>query len=89
MQTIQEYIPVTRAKTKLLDLIRSLQKTDNAIAITKNGIPEAVLISMDKFEGILETMEILADEATVNSLRKAMHEAKQGKWLDLEEVLPG
>ena len=32
---------------------------DDAIAITKSGIPEAVLISKAKFDGLLETLEIL------------------------------
>ena len=46
MQTIQDYVPITQAKNKLLDMVRSIHDNDNAIAITKNGIPEAVLISM-------------------------------------------
>jgi antitoxin YefM len=88
MQAIQEYVPITRAKAKLLDLVRVLHESNDAIAITKNGVPEAVLLSMEKFEGILETMEILSDEETVNSLRQAMREAGEGKWVDLDEVLP-
>ena len=89
MQTIQEYVPITKAKSKLLDLVRSLHETDNVIAITKNGLPEAILLSMEKFEGLLETIEILSDEETISSLKKATQEAEQGKWLDLEEALPG
>ena len=86
MLTIQEYIPVTQAKSKLLDIIRKLEASDNTVAITKNGVPEAVMISMKKYEGLLETLEILSDENTMTSLRKSIKEAQAGKWLDYDEV---
>jgi prevent-host-death family protein len=87
MQTIKEYIPVTKAKANLLDLVRKIKDSDDTIAITKNGIPEVVLISMDKFQGLLETMEILSDEKAMKSIRKSMHEADKGMWVDFDEVI--
>jgi antitoxin YefM len=86
MQTIQQYIPVTKAKSDLLALLRKIKDSDDAIAITKNGVPEAVLISMEKFEGLLETLDILSDEKTMKSLRKSIREADKGIWLDFAEV---
>jgi antitoxin YefM len=86
MQTIQEYIPVTKAKTELLDLVRKIEESDDAIAITKNGVPEAVLISMKKFKGLLESMEILSDEKAMRSIRKSIKEAQKGEWVDFEEA---
>ena len=68
MLTIQDYIPVTKAKSAFLDIIRKIEGSDDAIAITKNGVPEAVLLSMSKFEGLMETMEILSDEKAIKSL---------------------
>ena len=86
MQHIQEYIPVTKAKNILLDLIRRINDTDNIVAITKNGVPQAVLLSMDRFEGLLETMDILSDEKAMSSIKKSIKEAEKGKWLDFDEV---
>ena len=86
MLTIQNYIPVTKAKSTFLDIIRKIEGSDDAIAITKNGIPEAVLLSMDKFEGLIETIEILSDEKAMKSIRKSVREARNGEWLDFEEV---
>ena len=86
MQSIQEYVPVTKAKTMLLDMVRKIRDSDDAIAITKNGIPEAVLISMAKFDGLLETLEILSDERAMKSIRKSIQEADKGMWLDYDEV---
>jgi antitoxin YefM len=86
MLTIQDYIPVTKAKSKLLDIIRKIEASDDTVAITKNGVPEAVLLSMSKFEGLVETLEVLSDEMAMKSLRKSIKEAREGKWLDFGEV---
>ena len=87
MLTIQDYIPVTKAKTAFLDIIRKIEDSNDAIAITKNGVPEAVLLSMNKFEGLMETLEILSDEKAMKSIRKSIKEARNEKWLDLAVFL--
>ena len=87
MRTIKEYIPVTKAKANLLDLVRKIKDSDDTIAITKNGMPEVVLISMNKFQGLLETMDILSDEKAMKSIRKSIREAEKGMWVDFDEVI--
>jgi len=86
MAIIQDYIPVTKAKAAFLDIIRKIEGSEDAIAITKNGVPEAILLSMKKFEGLLETLEILSDEKSMKSIRKSIREAKASKWIDYDEV---
>ncbi len=86
MQRIEEYVPVTKAKNGLLGLIRKIKDSDDAIAITKNGVPEAVLLSMKKFQGLIETLDILSDEKAMRSIRRSIREAHEGKWLDFDEV---
>ncbi len=87
MQTIKEYIPVTKAKANLLDLVRKIKDSDDTIAITKNGMPEVVLLSMNKFQGLIETMDILSDEKAMKSIRKSIREAEKGMWVDFDEVI--
>jgi antitoxin YefM len=87
MQTIHDYVPITQAKNKLLDMVRSLHDTDNAIAITKNGIPEAVLISIEKYEGLIETIDILADDEAREMLKRSAEDVKVGRVVDMEDVL--
>ncbi len=87
MQTIQDYVPITQAKNKLLDMVRSIHDNDNAIAITKNGVPEAVLISMEKFEGLLETIEILADDAARAQIKQSRDDVKHGRLVDMKDLL--
>jgi antitoxin YefM len=49
-------------------------------------VPEAVLISMNKYQGLLETVEILSDEKAMKSIKKSIREADKGKWIDFGEV---
>jgi len=86
MNTIQQYVPMSQAKAMLPDMVQNVRDSDDAIAITKNGVAEAVLIGMDKFQSLLETLEILADEKAMASVRKSVREAENGEWLDFEEV---
>ena len=87
MQQLENFIPITQAKSKLLDIVRSIQDRDDTYAITKNGVPEAVMISMKKFEGLLETIEILADQETMDQLKDSMSDVKLGRIVDADEVL--
>jgi len=87
MDIIDDYVPVTKAKATLLDIMRRVERTDENIAITKNGVPEAVLMSMRKFRGIIETLELLSDEKAMKSLRKSMREAQEGKWVSSDQAL--
>ena len=86
MQTIETYIPITQAKAKLLEVVRQLRDTNDTIAITKNGVPEAVMLSMKKFEGFLETIDILADPEMMKQLKGSAQDVKAGRLIDLDEA---
>jgi antitoxin YefM len=89
MQQVDTYVSVTEAKKKLLDLVRRLGKGDGIVAITRGGIPTAVLLSMRQFEELTETLDILSDARTMSSLRRSLKQAAQGKWTRQEEIFPG
>ena len=84
---IDSYIAVTKAKAKLLDMIRSIDHRDDTIAITKNGIPKAVIMSMEQYEAMCETMEIMADEDMMKQIRASIKDTQEKKTLvDLEDI---
>ena len=81
-----QYIPVSKAKNRLLALIRELEQHHEAIALTRDGVPTAVLLSMEHFRGLLETIEILADQKTMRSLGRSLKQAERGEWRSHDEV---
>lgn len=87
METIDEYIPVTKAKNQILNIIREIGTCDNTIAITKNGLPQAVMMSIDHYVALQETIEILSDKEMMDQLRNSVHELKNGEQLtNLDEL---
>ena len=86
MPHVDQFVSVTEAKSKLPDLICRLKTRPEVVAITRDGVPAAVLLSMDQFEGLMETLEILSDPKTMRSLRRLVKQAQAGKWLPHEAV---
>ena len=83
---VEEFIPVSKAKSRLLALIRELDEHQGAVALTRDGVPAAMLLSMDHFMGLMETIEILADSQSMRSLRRSLKQAQRGEWVSHEKV---
>jgi len=85
---IDSYIPVTKAKTQLLNIIRNFDNREDTIAITKNGVPKAVVMSMDQYESICETMKIMTDKDIMQQIWSSMKDIQENKaLLDLEDAI--
>ena len=85
---IDSYIPVTKAKTQLLNIIRNFDNREDTIAITKNGVPKAVVMSMDQYESICETMKVMTDKDIMQQIWSSMKDIQENKaLLDLEDAI--
>jgi antitoxin YefM len=81
MPQIDEFISVSEAKNKLPDLIRRMKHKQEVIAITRDGVPSAVLLSMDQLVGLMETIEILSDQKAMRVLRRSLKQVEKGQWV--------
>jgi antitoxin YefM len=86
MAQVDQFVSITEAQNKLFDLVRNIKLRHQAVAITRYGIPTAVLLSMDQFEGLTETIEILSDSKSLRSLKRSLKQAEAGKWVSHEAV---
>ncbi len=86
MQHVDQFIPVTAAKNRLLQLLRDLGARDEVLAITRGGIPAAVVLSPERYEGLLETIEVLSDSRAMRSLRRSLKQAQKDRWVADEDV---
>ncbi|MFA4973571.1 MAG: type II toxin-antitoxin system Phd/YefM family antitoxin [bacterium] len=80
-------ITATDAKKRLLELIRDSDESFERYLITRNGEPRAVLMSVDDYEGWIETMEIMSDKEAMEEIRKARQDLDAGKGIPFEKVL--
>jgi len=86
MREVQEVIPITQAKRDFLDIMRKVEEMDETIAITKNGVPVGILINIERFEALMETIDILSDKETMKALERAKKQQKAGRFYTHEEV---
>ncbi len=83
---IEEYIPVSSAKARLLEILRKIEEQHGKVVITKNGIPKAVLINYEDFEGLLETIDILSDVEMMKGIKKGLQDIRAGRAVSLKEA---
>lgn len=86
MPQVDEFVSVSEAKNKLLDLIRQLEHRQKVVAITHDGVPSAVLLSMDQFERFMETSEILSDQKLMRAICRSLKQGGEGKWVSHSSV---
>ena len=56
------------------------------MVITRSGRPVAVLLPFSDYEGLIETLDILADQDLGQSIRQGLADAQAGKLLRHEDV---
>ena len=86
MPYIDHYVSVTDAKNHLLDLLRKLKGRQEVLAITRDGVPTAVLLSMEQYNGLMETIELLGDRQAMRSIKRSLKQAAAGRWISHESV---
>lgn len=80
-------IPLTEARNKFAKLVDEASKTFSRFTITKKGKPEAVLMSKEEYDALIDTMEILSNERTMESIRRAEEDIKAGRVKPLDDVV--
>ena len=79
MVEIQKIIPITRVKRELLDIIKEIGEEDATVAVTKNGVPVGVIMTPERYEALLETIEILGDKSVLKSLAASARDFEAGR----------
>lgn len=79
-------VPLSEAKTHLARLLADVERVGEGVTITRSGRPAAVLLSVEEYEGLLETLDILADAKLMASLRRGLRDAAAGRTVADGEV---
>ena len=82
-------VTLSDAKTNLPRLLSEIDKLGERFTITRSGRPAGVLISVDEYEGLLETLEILADPELAAAVRCGLEEAARDDTVSHEELWSG
>ena len=78
-----DYImPISEVRSKLPELIKKITCMGKHLIITKNGKPEAIMLSPEE----LETLEIKADSRILQSILRAEENIQKGELYFHEAV---
>ena len=72
-------VPLSDAKARLSELARRVHQQHERIVLTRNGRPEAVLLSVDDLEGLEMTLEMLADTDAVARISESLAALGRGE----------
>jgi prevent-host-death family protein len=79
-------ISVTDARNRLPELVEDVSGHLSEYVITKHGRAQAVLVSAEEHEALLETLEILSDSALVAEIREGLEAIRSGDTVSFEEL---
>jgi antitoxin YefM len=73
-------------RPKLPEVIRDIYEKMDRFVITKHGKPAALMISVEDYESIIETLAILSDPGMSKKIKQAETEVRKGKIKTLSEI---
>lgn len=79
-------ISIRELRPKLADVIEAIHGRFDRYIITRHGKPEVVMLSVEDYESLLETLDIQSDKALMRRLKKADKDLKAGKAVSFEKL---
>ena len=82
-------VTMTEMRARLSALSRRLREhpEEGVVAVTDRGKPALAVLSWEQYEGLRETMEILADPELMAALRRGEKDIEEGRTFSTDEVV--
>jgi antitoxin YefM len=79
-------IPLADAKARLSAVLDGVRDTHERVVITRNGRPEAVIMSVSDLESLEETLDLLSMPGAVDEINAAEAEIARGEAIGADEL---
>ena len=79
-----ERLTITEARNRFMKLPDETAG-NQIIAVTRRNKEVMAMMSWELYEGLLETIEILADQELMKNIKRGIKEIKSGKTYTIEE----
>lgn len=80
-------ITLKELRPNLPQVVGDIDSKFDRYVVTKHGKPTVVMLSVDDYESLLETLNILADKETMRDLKEGIKEAASGQTTSLKAFL--
>src|SRR3954454_11954620 len=78
--------PLAAVKAHFSQVIDEVAGTHERVIVTKNGSPVAVILAVEDYESLLETLEVLSDPAAVADVRDAQARMADGESFGEDDI---
>lgn len=72
-------VTVREARAHLTDLLGRAEKYHERTIVTVHGKPTAVILSIDDFESLMETLDVLGDPETMAAIAESERDIAEGR----------
>jgi len=79
-------LPLAEARNRLSKIVDEVERTHDAVTITRNGRPSVVVISVDDYESMTETFALLDSPEEQRRLREAEDSLEAGDLTTADEM---
>ncbi len=79
-------VTASEARNNFFAILKEIEVPGVSVTITYEGHPKGVLMSVEEFEGWMETLDIMSDPEESAAIREAMQEKERGDVVTLEEL---
>ena len=79
-------ITLKELRPELPKVINNIDTKLDRYIVTKRGKPVTIMMSVDEYESILETIEILSDKEAVKRIKGSEKDIREGKTVSLAEL---
>jgi antitoxin YefM len=80
-------LPLAEVKAHLSALVSEVEHEHEQVTVTRNGVAAAMVVSVDEWEGLQETIAVLSDPGAIADLKEAEESIAAGELYSTEEVL--
>lgn len=81
-----KFVTLKNLRPRLPKIINEVDRKMDRFIITRRGKPVALLMSVEDYESVLETLDILADTKLVKRIKKAREDVKKGRSTPLKLI---
>lgn len=79
-------VTLKELRPELPKVIKRIDGRLDRYVVTKRGKPVIVMLSIDDYESLMETLDILADPRAMSGLREGEKDIKKGRTRSWQEI---
>lgn len=79
-------VSLKNLRPRLPEIINEIDSKMDRFVITKRGKPTALIMAIDDYESILETLDILSNKRLMKKIKQAEDDIEKGRVKSIDDI---